>query len=177
MGERTCPPADARFWSKVLIAGPDDCWPWQAAKTKGHGVLRRGATKNYYAHRVAYEDAKGPIPVGTEIDHVCHNRDKSCNLRDACPHRACCNPAHLEAVSHKENVNRRPGGLAGTAAIHAAKTHCKNGHPFAGANLIQRPTQRRCRTCKNESERRRTRRLRRQKADRRRARKGVACGC
>jgi hypothetical protein len=46
-----------------------------------------------YTHRVMYEAAKGPIPAGLHIDHLCRNR-------------ACCNPAHLEAVTQAVNNAR-----------------------------------------------------------------------
>ena len=46
-----------------------------------------------YAHRFAYEQAKGAIPDGLEIDHLCRNR-------------RCVNPDHLEAVTHQENQRR-----------------------------------------------------------------------
>jgi hypothetical protein len=49
--------------------------------------------RNSAAHRLAYEFAKGPIPEGMDIDHVCRNR-------------ACCNPEHLTPVSHRENLER-----------------------------------------------------------------------
>jgi hypothetical protein len=35
----------------------------------------------------------GPVPEGLELDHLCENPP-------------CCNPAHLEPVTHAEN-NRR----------------------------------------------------------------------
>jgi hypothetical protein len=44
-------------------------------------------------HRIAYELTKGQILDGMDIDHRCRNR-------------ACCNPDHLEAVSHRENMER-----------------------------------------------------------------------
>lgn len=45
------------------------------------------------AHRAAYEDARGQIPSGLELDHLCRNR-------------WCRNPAHLEPVKHAENSRR-----------------------------------------------------------------------
>lgn len=49
--------------------------------------------KHLFLHRVAYELAKGPIPDGLVIDHLC------CTP-------ACCNPDHLEAVTDAENRRR-----------------------------------------------------------------------
>lgn len=46
-----------------------------------------------YAHRLAYERAKGPIALGAQIDHLCRVRE-------------CVNPDHLEVVTQTENVRR-----------------------------------------------------------------------
>jgi HNH endonuclease len=87
----------------------------------------------------------GPVPEGLELDHLCRNR-------------ACVNPAHLEPVSHRENVLRG----ASFAAINAVKTHCiHDGHPFDDVNTIVRPEGRRgCRACMNAAQRRYQRRKR-----------------
>lgn len=86
------------------------------------------------AHRVAYEQARGPIPEGLELDHLCRNR-------------ACVNPDHLEPVTHRENLLR-----ADTfAARHAAQTHCVNGHEFTPDNTYIRTRPeggRECRACR-----------------------------
>ncbi len=71
------------------------------------------------AHRVAYELFKGQVPAFYVIDHLCRNR-------------ACINIDHLEAVTHGENTRRGKGA----AGLNFQKTHCKNGHPFSGDNLI-----------------------------------------
>jgi hypothetical protein len=56
--------------------------------------------------------AHGPIPDGYTVDHLCNVR-------------LCCNPDHLKAVPHHENVNR---GENNFYAINARKTHCVRGH-------------------------------------------------
>jgi len=121
-----------RFWEKVDRHGPDDCWEWRGpVRGVGYGGFYfNGAAE--YAHRFAYQLTHGsPPPDGMDIDHLCRNR-------------LCCNPAHLEAVTHQENI-RRGDTLP---AMNAAKTHCVNGHPFAGRNLHVLPSgARRCRAC------------------------------
>lgn len=133
------------LWSRVDRRGPDDCWPCSGAWDNGDGYrIIRHEGKNYVAHRIAYELEAGPIPEGHIIDHTCHNLDPACNEGKRCPHRACCNPAHLALSTSRENT------LAGRtrAATNAAKTECIRGHPLSGENLlIDNLGYRQCRTC------------------------------
>jgi hypothetical protein len=85
-----------------------------------------------YAHRLAYEGVRGPIPAGLEIDHLCRNR-------------ACREVVHLEAVTHLENVRR--GRARFNGAHERARTHCPKGHPYSGDNLFIRCGKRYCRAC------------------------------
>jgi hypothetical protein len=100
----------ARFWAKVAKGRePDDCWSWSGAKKKGYArlrVWRNGRWTHMPAHRWAYEHVHGPLPAELTPDHRCHNDDTDCPGGPTCPHRACCNPAHLEAVTHEENLRR-----------------------------------------------------------------------
>lgn len=105
-------PLAERFWSKVDKRGPDECWPWtRATHREGYGAWHwRDADGQHGtpAHRMAYTLAVGPIPQGMEIDHLCRVR-------------ACCNPAHLEPVTHHENMARAG---AFRAAQHERGSHC-----------------------------------------------------
>lgn len=109
------------------------CWVWGGAlTTAGYPTIGMNA-KTHYVHRLLYELKKGPIPDGLELDHLCKNPP-------------CVNPDHLEPVTHKVNTLRSDG----PSAVCARKTHCKNGHPLSGANLIlgRRGDGRRFRVCK-----------------------------
>lgn len=108
------------------------CWEWVRSRdTAGYGHLRvEGRLRK--AHRVSYELLVGPIPEGLQLDHLCRNR-------------ACCNPDHLRPVTVFENIHA-PGSVA-TGALHAAKTHCPQGHEYTPENIYRYENRRHCRTC------------------------------
>jgi hypothetical protein len=144
----------ALFWEKVDRRGEDECWPWLVAlDTTGYGAFQgtyEGArfTK---AHRFAYRICVGPVPRGLMVDHKCHTRDESCVAGNDCPHRRCVNPAHLEPCTRREVWLRSRAA----SAEKTLKTHCAEGHPLSGDNLVIRSDgARRCKVCKGISDRR-----------------------
>ena len=86
-------PLAERFWEKVDVRVPSECWEWTAYKDKrGYGVIGQTQTRKILkAHRVSYELNKGAIPEGMEIRHTCHNP-------------GCVNPKHLIVGTHQENM-------------------------------------------------------------------------
>ena len=118
------------------------CWIWQGKIDRYGYPLVKIAGAWVLAHRVSHREFVGPIPEGYEVDHLCFVT-------------ACICPAHLEAVTPAENIDRarRAGRLSLPPTVHAnaAKTHCKRGHPLSGDNLAVRDNngkpQRQCRAC------------------------------
>lgn len=80
-----------RFWKKVERSGADECWLWAGCKIKGYGQFLRGGGQRVYAHRFAYELARGPIPEGMLVLHRCDNPP-------------CCNERHLFLGSDLDNM-------------------------------------------------------------------------
>ncbi len=136
-----------RFWEKVDKEGPvptyrpdlGPCWLWRAFVSHlGYGRFSadvRGRWRQVQAHRWIYEQLVGAIPQGYYVDHLCRVR-------------GCVNPAHLEAVTERENV-RRGQSFAGR---RAGQTHCIHGHLLDEANTYVRADRgtRECRACLGE---------------------------
>jgi hypothetical protein len=145
---------EARLWSKVDKGAPEECWPWTGPtkRSRGYGILSRAGQQgqtSHAAHRFAYELLVGPIPPGLEIDHVCHD-PAVCKLTDDCPHRRCCNPAHLKPATCRDNTLRSNAA----SAKNAVKTHCPQDHEYDEENTYWHRNKRYCRKCRREQDRR-----------------------
>lgn len=113
------------------------CWAWLGADD-GRGRYGRFTLngRSIQASRAAYVLFVGPLRKSQEVDHACRNPK-------------CVRPAHLEAVSHAENMRR------------TRSARCASGkHLMRGKNVLYMGVKkgRSCRACRNA--RRRDRRAR-----------------
>lgn len=69
------------------------CWIWTGTISKGGYGKKHVDGREWFAHRYFYEQKYGPISAELPTDHLCRVR-------------ACCNPDHVEPVTHGENVRR-----------------------------------------------------------------------
>lgn len=115
----------------------DGCWEWtKTVNNAGYGQISVNGRQEM-THRVAYVLWVGPIPDGMQLDHLCRNRP-------------CCNPAHLEPVTPRENYLRGES----VCAQNARKTHCPRGHEYDEANTyVDKAGSRNCRACDREDKR------------------------
>ena len=89
-----------KMWDKfdiIQLNYKTACWIWnKSISPAGYGWLKFRKT-NITAHSFMYEYLMGEESPKRddmlELDHLCRNR-------------ACCNPEHLELVSHAENLKR-----------------------------------------------------------------------
>lgn len=149
MPPRQKPLAD-RFWAKIKLAGPDECWEWMGAKDKnGYGriqVMTDGKWKTQLVHRVAYKLTKGDIPDDLGLCHRCDNPP-------------CCNPDHhfpgtqLDNMTDAKLKSRVRNSTNGH--LQSLKTHCTRGHEYTEENTYRPPgkNERWCRECQRQHNR------------------------
>jgi hypothetical protein len=93
----------ADIWSRIEKKDPDECWPFllKSRNSKGYGRIAIGQ-RLYLPHVVAYIGIHGDIPKGLLILHRCDNP-------------ICCNPSHLYAGTHQQNMEdaKRNGKIGG----------------------------------------------------------------
>lgn len=86
------------------------CHVWQGGTSgKGNGAGRGYGRisldgKTCATHLIMFTHYYGYIPANKQVDHLCNNR-------------LCCNPAHLELVTPKENQRRRVKRIAEASPI------------------------------------------------------------
>lgn len=124
---------------RISIVPWSGCWIWAARLNPcGYGHFALTAHKGMQlAHRISYTIARGEIPLGMCLDHLCRVR-------------CCVNPSHLEIVTLKENILR---GF-GLPAILGRRDSCSHGHKFTPENTyLQKDGKRVCRECRKRVDR------------------------
>lgn len=106
-----------RFWAKVDVRDPSECWPWLASFGEhGYGQFNIGtsSTITRRAHRVAWRYFYGRWPTGVLDHRVCDNPP-------------CCNPLHCVDTSLRGNsasmVRKSRHGSQ-------RKERCRAGHEY-----------------------------------------------
>jgi hypothetical protein len=124
----------AHFESKVVC---DDgmlngCHIWISTKNnKRYGVVQNNG-KSVIASRASYAIYKGEIPHGMQVCHRCDNPP-------------CVNPAHLFLGTGSDNMK---DAVAKGRQANVAKTHCPQGHEYAGVGRLDaKSNSRACQIC------------------------------
>jgi hypothetical protein len=111
-----------RLWSRIDKQGPipphcpnlGPCWTWARGRTgAGYGETWDGRAV-LLVHRVVYELTFGQIPDGLFVLHHCDNPP-------------CCNPSHLFAGTHSDNMRDMMAKGRGIRPEQRARGD-RNGH-------------------------------------------------
>lgn len=88
----------AKIMAKVKICPASGCWIWTGGTSgtgRGGHYARMSLDGGTVAvHRTLWINEFGAIPPRKQLDHTCTTR-------------GCVNPAHLELVTHLQNMRRR----------------------------------------------------------------------
>lgn len=87
-----------KIMKRVCVNIETGCWEWQGptsgnGRGGGYGRMSLGG-QTVAVHLVSFTHYHGYIPGKKQVDHKCNNR-------------ICCNPNHLELVTHLENQRRK----------------------------------------------------------------------
>ncbi len=122
-----------RFWTKVEILTPDECWNWQ-------GSLRGDSYGQFYAY--------GKHRAVHRFSHFIATLEWPPVVRHKCDNRTCVNPHHLEGGTQTDNMR---DVIKRGRHRNANKTHCPYGHTYDTANTYTRPNgSRECRQCRRD---------------------------
>lgn len=127
--------SDEKFVRRFLSYPTEErngCKIWLRKTNFGYGRIQYKDFM-YRAHRIAFVLNGWKIPKNKVLDHICRVRN-------------CINPAHLRAITNRENILC---GIGLTAAF-AKQKYCKRQHPLFGKNFLRYKGSRQCRICKRQ---------------------------
>ncbi len=87
-----------RFWSRVAVAGPDECWVFLRKDRTPHwsyGEYWSPTFGSMRATRMALLLESRPIPATPGVKWV---------VMHTCDNPPCCNPAHLRVGTQSDNM-------------------------------------------------------------------------
>lgn len=129
-----------RFWNKVDVRGPAECWPWHTASENEYGKfsVKRPPFRQIGSHVFSWIIAnRSDVPEGCIILH-------------SCDFKKCVNPAHLSAGTYSQNtkeaVERGLIDMDIPRSFRKPSDYCQRGHALEDNHYIQEG-RRRCKTC------------------------------
>lgn len=102
--------AEQRFWAKVDVRGPDDCWPWLGCRDRdGYPKIKVDGTYRRATHVALMIDGR-PRIGNLQALHSCDNPP-------------CCNAKHLRWGTTVENMaDKTARGRQARGATHGSVT-------------------------------------------------------
>jgi hypothetical protein len=124
---------EKRFWSKVDIKHPDECWIWKGAMSGGGYPSFKFNGKVTSAQRAAYALTYGSIDDKLYTLHSCDNPK-------------CVNPYHLRLGTPGDNMQDMVKRNR-CNSYEAKVTHCPQGHEYTTENTYTHNGYRKCKIC------------------------------
>ena len=105
--------------ARVVVIDATGCWLWPGAISgNGYGYTRTPFTKHAIGvHRAIFQAVRHRLGPKDHLDHLCNTP-------------LCCNPWHLEIVTHGENTRR----------ANMRRWHGESGNPFDDAGYEETMT-------------------------------------
>lgn len=130
------------LWEGFTLDEITGCWNWIGNRSRmgsGYGrTLFNG--RRELVHRVAaHLWLRFDLKSKTQVLHICDNQ-------------ACYNPRHLYFGDQSRNIR---DCVAKGRHYNASKTICPNGHPYSPENTLRSSNGRKCRICRDASNKRR----------------------